>query len=380
MNVLFVSDIYSFQGGNAVSVERISTKLSERGHNVSIVTSENKEIKEDGKKKIYGIKKGFWILDKKLKARLSLPTKTEITNIFTESNPDIVVVCTPTPMGYVVMKYAKKNNIPVVFWNHAMPEQAGLFFRSRLIGSKTIEKLLYRILLWLYNQGDAVICPTEFALNLLKENGLKTEGHIISNGIDTQKFRYNDNKPKEFNILYVGRLSPEKNIEVLINTFDRFRFYHNKPHLYIVGTGYHENHLKTLSSTKPSSQNIHFTGYVDDKKLLEIYSASSVFVMPSSTELESISTLEAMASGLPILVANNRLSAARFFVTSWENGGLFNNEEELITWLGILSENRILAHHMGEHSRLKAEEHDIFITIDKFEELLEGIIDDRTHT
>lgn len=378
MNILFVSDIYSFQGGNAVSVERISTGLANKGHNISIVTSKNDILEEKRKEqKIYEIENGFWILDKNLKARLCIPTKTEIINIFTEANPDIVIVCTPTPMGYMMMRYAKKNNIPIIFWNHAMPEQAGLFFRTILLRNKVVEYLLYKIMLWLYNQGDAVICPTEFALGLLKENGLKTTGHVISNGIDAQKFKKTCITPKQFNILYVGRLSPEKNIETLINTFDELYSLCPESHLYIVGAGCHENNLKSLSITKPSSQNTHFTGYVDDKKLLELYSIASVFVMPSSTELESISTLEAMSHNLPIIVANNKLSAARFFVTSWENGFLFNNETELLYRLTILQANRNLAIHIGKHSRQLAEEHDISKSIDNFEEVINNIISTR---
>lgn len=148
---------------------------------------------------------------------------------------------------------------------------------------------------------------------------IKTKGVGLFNIIEQPPYKPSE---KVIAFIYVGRLSPEKNLVLLINVFNKLSQYR----LHIVGYGPQEEELKKLSNN-----NIIFHGAVDNKKLPEFYQASDVFVLPSIREPWGLVVEEALNNGLPVLVSN-KVGCAEEIVEVNSNGLIFdyNSESSLI--------------------------------------------------
>lgn len=119
------------------------------------------------------------------------------------------------------------------------------------------------------------------------------------------------------NYLYVGRLSPEKNLGFLISIFNSLPHYT----LNIVGFGPEESHLKSIANS-----NIHFLGAIDNAKLPEIYQANDVFILPSMSEPWGLVVEEALNNGLPVIVSN-KVGCAEEIVNE-SNGLIFSLDDK----------------------------------------------------
>jgi len=176
----------------------------------------------------------------------------------------------------------------------------------------------------------------------------------------------------ENRILFVGRVTGEKQIDVLLQAVALL-----SPDLdvkvEIVGGGDQKRNLEHLSQTLGLSGRVTFTGYVTDAELATAYTRSTVFAMPSIAELQSIATMEAMASGLPIVAAN--AMALPHLVHDGQNGYLFEpgHTQDLADQL-----TTVLTAAPDELDALKKESlrligaHDINRTLNTFECLYRG--------
>lgn len=115
--------------------------------------------------------------------------------------------------------------------------------------------------------------------------------------------------------VYVGRIAAEKNIRLLLDTFN-----HNKYKLIIVGEGYLEKEMKEIAS-----DNIHFSGYVNNVKLASIYAKSDCFILPSISEPWGLVIEEALANGLPVIVSNK--VGCHFDLVNDNNGIVFDIDD-----------------------------------------------------
>lgn len=221
---------------------------------------------------------------------------------------DVVHLQFPFWLSFAALAEAHKVGRPAVAAFHIQPENALLNIGIR---AQAITDLVYNT--WvkrLYNRADAVICPSAFAKKRLVEHGLVTPSFVISNGlppdIEPQRHAREAGHEDEFTILMVGRLSPEKRQEDLIEAVRRSR--HSKNiRLIIAGAGPREPDLRRLSRFLPNGAEI---GFVPRNRLLRLFGASDLFVHCSEVELEGIAIIEALGSGLPALVAQSVESAA----------------------------------------------------------------------
>lgn len=135
---------------------------------------------------------------------------------------------------------------------------------------------------------------------------------IIPNGVDPSKFRISFDKaefrrwfakPNEKIIFFVGRMVPEKGVQVLIQAMPEILSAYNDVKLVIVGGG-HKDDLVKLSEELRVSEKVFFTGYVDDETLLKLYNVIDVAVYPSLYEPFGIVALEAMSASVPVVVSD----------------------------------------------------------------------------
>lgn len=118
--------------------------------------------------------------------------------------------------------------------------------------------------------------------------------------------------------IYIGRLSPEKNLASLIKVFNRLSDYT----LNIIGYGPQEEYLKSIANN-----NVAFYGSVNNEELPALFSENEVFILPSTSEAWGLVVEEAFNNGLPVIVSN-RVGCAKEIVKHNENGLIFKLEED----------------------------------------------------
>ena len=289
--------------GIAISISNSTRKLAEKGHVIKIFTSKIKGYADHNLGKNISVERFNYF---KLRRwgnfyQFALPSKPDIMKSIDEFKPDIIHIHSPSIIGWQALSYAKKNNIPVVATYHAYLEGlAGhLPFLLRKFVTASV-KLLRRYTRSFFNKSDVVIAPSKFIKDYLIKNGVIKRIEIISNGVDTKVFKPGKISKSGKNVLHVGRISYEKNVDVLLKSFSLASRYVSGLNLKIVGPGNEIQKLKELAKSL-KLDNVSFLGKVEYRKLPEIYSKADMFVTASTAETEGLVILEAMASGLPVV-------------------------------------------------------------------------------
>lgn len=214
--------------------------------------------------------------------------------------PTIVHVHTPCPLGRAALRYARRRGIPVVATYHThFPS----YMRHHRVG--VMRPLVERSLWNFYARCDQVLVPSRKLCEELTAHGVRN-AIFFPHGTDTTQFHPRWANPEwrtmlgispgKIVLLYVGRLVWEKNLRVLVEMWDQLdkrRFA-----LVVVGTGpiFHR-----LQRSMPDAL---FLGYRSGRELSQAYASSDIFIFPSDTETFGNVTLEALASGLPCIVAD----------------------------------------------------------------------------
>ncbi|RMF32805.1 MAG: glycosyltransferase family 1 protein [Chlorobiota bacterium] len=219
--------------------------------------------------------------------------------------PDVLHIHTPCPLGRAALRYARRRGIPAIATYHThFPS----YLQHHRLGM--LRPIVERSLLDFYRRCDRVLVPSARLFEELRRMGLGNLEHL-PHGTDTALFhpRWASHqwrqrlgiRPEQRVLLFVGRLVWEKNLRLLIELWDRLD--RRRYAMVIVGTGPIEDRLRRLMS------DAHFLGYRAGHELAQAYASSDVFVFPSDTETFGNVTLEALASGLPCVVADSPGSA-----------------------------------------------------------------------
>jgi glycosyltransferase involved in cell wall biosynthesis len=217
-------------------------------------------------------------------------------------HPDVVHVVDPMVLGAAGITWARRLGYPVVSSYHTnLAAYCGYFHLSAL------ERPLWRYRKTLHNACDVTLCPSPSTMRALAKEGFERVA-VWSRGVDTSLFdpihrsaawRAEVTGDAERPIvLYVGRLSHEKNLSALIEAFRLLvRSHSAPPHLVLVGDGPARADVEQSLRGLPAT----CTGYLRGDDLAQAYASADVFAFPSLTETFGQVTLEAMASGLPVV-------------------------------------------------------------------------------
>jgi glycosyltransferase involved in cell wall biosynthesis len=274
----------------------------------------------------------------------------------------------------------KAAGLPVIGTNHfvpanILPHAPGIFLRTATT-RRILSRWLWKHVVAFYQGLDAVTAPSHAGAALLQAHGLRIPVHVISNGVDIVRFRPAltgaSLEPDRAIALYVGRLDPDKGLETLIQAMPRVLARYSAQ-LVLCGRGPHEQSLRRLCSTLGVTAHVRFPGFIVDRSLPEIYRSATVFVMPSPNELQSLASLEAMASGLPVVAAE--ALALPELVHEGENGVLFPPGDARVLaerLVDLLSDSTRLG-RMGRAGRAIAECHRFDLTLIALRNLYEKV-------
>ena len=379
MKILFVSDTYyPHINGVYYFVCRVGPILQSKGHQVAVIapspTAASTLNKVDGLD-VYGLPSISTVLYPLIRVPFPILMKANIKKIIDTFKPDIIHLQDHFLISKTVIAVNKAYNIPIIATNHFMPENITVLIKGDK-WQQRVEKYLWREFSKVYNQVTLVTTPTETGVSIMRPHLKKQVATLaISSGIDLTLFTPNGdtvtvknkyNIPNKPTILYVGRLDPEKRIEeileavaIAIKKVD-FTFL-------VVGKGTKKIELEQLAISLGIADNVIFTGFVPDEDLPIIYKLSRCFIIASIAELLSLVTLQAMASGLPLIAV--RAGALVELVNG--NGYLYNEGDvnAIVAAIQEICTNDIVYQQMRSKSLELIQRHNIESTVTSFENL-----------
>jgi glycosyltransferase involved in cell wall biosynthesis len=385
MRIMVGSETYPPSiNGAAVFTQRLATGLAGRGHEVAVVTPSPTghpfTEKDEGGVTIFRVRSIPTTYPGQRCGVLGARGARMLLRAF---QPDLVHIQNHFVIGRALARAAQPAGIPAVGTNHFMPENMlphtpGARWLGQWQG--IIHRELWRQFVRLYGRLDAVTVPSHAAAALAQAQGLRGPVHVISNGIDISRFcpPRGENalfrgEPRTPTILYVGRLDSEKGVDTLVRAMPTVVSRH-RAELLLCGRGGQGAVLRSLGAEMGIAGSIRFAGFVPDDDLPRTYRAATIFVMPSPVELQSLATLEAMASGLPVVAAD--AMALPELVKDGENGFLFppGDSGALADRIVALLSDPDWAARMGRASRAMAERHRIGLTLAAFESLYQSLL------
>jgi 1,2-diacylglycerol 3-alpha-glucosyltransferase len=305
MRIGMMADIYKTQvSGVTKSIALSKQWMEKQGHDVYIFTFGDDEVIDDEKNIIRTI--GVPVVDTGI--YLNLRYNRQARKML--YSMDITHVHHPFLSGSLAMRYCVPRNIPVVFTNHTRYDlltQAYLPILPETIGDAALKAYLSPF----YRACDLVIVPSPRMRKVLVDHfGLESPVEVIPNGLDLTPYR-SAIQPVDRAIfgfsatdiisIYVGRLSPEKNLSFLLRSFYGVAMAFDRARLLVVGDGPERENLEAYIKHMNIGDKVYFTGMVEYKDIPAYLAASDIFVTPSSSETFGLSTVEAMAAGLPVL-------------------------------------------------------------------------------
>ena len=338
MRIAFFTDSYYPAVDGVVSyINLVREELERRGHEVYIFAAGNgktqKLVEKD--KKLFVFRGIPFPLYKQYTISISPLMGRKIREI----EPDLIHAQTPAFMGIMALIASKWYSKPFISTFHTLINSEELirgFVKNEIITSAS-KTLIDNYIRWFYSVSGTVIVPSESSRSVLLSMGINNI-YVIPNGIKIGK-RIRKSyarqiigiKRNEKVILYLGRISHEKNLDLLLSVADRLE--KNDIMIIIAGDGpyldklKHETRLLRLSNVK-------FTGFVPEEKKALYYSAADLFINPSNFETFSIVDLEAMSNGLPILVPSG--TAQEEYLRSGKCGEAFRKNDGLDLYEKVL--------------------------------------------
>ncbi len=386
MRIITVLDSYPPDlNGGAYFTHRLALALQKKGHQLLVICP-SRSLKQGYSDyegvRLFGVRSWPVLIYKNFRIAWPIFIKKGIEQVIKAFNPDVIHLQGKFFIGGMSYRLGKKMGIPLIATNHFMPEN---FFHYTYLPqnyTQWFNKKCWSIVLEMLNNVDIVTTPTETAAQLLYKEHIQKKVHVISCGVDLQKFRPHQDAeflrkrykiPQKPILLYTGRLDKEKNLDFVLQAFSH-ACKNIDAHFVIVGRGAEQSRLERLVSTLDLKKQVTFTGYLSDEDYPKIHSLAECFVNAGTAELQSIVALEAIASGLPLLGA--QAMALPELIIPGTNGYLFkpgdlsNLTQQLIT----IFSNHEQRKQMAIESRLIAKKHDLNKTVEHYEQLYQEIV------
>jgi len=280
-------------------------------------------------------------------------------------NPDIIHTQLFFGVGLEALWTAHRLKVPLIGTNHTAIKEFLRYFPLRTV---FIDNLITKYVNWYYSKCALVTAPSKIVLEEMEKNGLVANTKTISNPIDTVTFQPLLKKSVEYDLISAGRLAPERKTKIIIKALPLVKKKFPNVKLALAGRGIEEKELKQLIHKLNLDNNVVFLGFVNQSVLNQAYNSSKIFVIASTSETQSLVTMQAMAAGLPVIGV--RAMALPEYLSN--NHGILvdpDNSDLLAEKIIYLLANREIREKMGQEACRFAQN----FSISKITEIWENI-------
>ncbi len=373
MNIAIIADVLGEpNNGTSLATYNLINAMKAKGHNVKVVCPDEDKRDLDGYY-IAPINHLGPIIDKIIERNGVVWAKGDDA-VITEAikDADVVHVEMAYSLGNRAAKLAKEMNKPLTASFHCQAEN----FTSHIfmMNSKLVNKITYKTFYKnLFSKCDAIHYPTQFIKDEFESQIKKsTPGVVISNGVNKEFFG-NERLPKtsdKFEIICTGRLCAEKAQHVLLKAVAKSK-HKDDIKLFFAGQGPDKN--KLLKLTKKLGVDANFKFY-DRESLKKRLLSGDLYVHTATAEIEAISCLEAIVSGLVPIICNSEKSATRNFAI--DENCLFEKgrAEDLARKIDYFYENKDVKDSYAEKYKSMTEAFNIETSMNRMEEMLKSVV------
>ena len=284
--------------------------------------------------------------------RLSFPPILQMLDYVQREQFTEIIISTPGPVGLTALLAAKMLNLQTSGIYHTdFPQYVRI-----LTEDSFLESAAWGYMHWFYGQLDTVFVNSEeYKQSWIKRGFDPAKLKILPRGLDTELFHPARRDSAffekfgasngEVRLLYVGRISREKDLDLLADAYRRLRKEGFPVQLFVVG---HGPYSEALAKSLPEA---FFTGYLSGTELAAAYASADIFVFPSTTDTFGNVILEAQASGLPVVVSDS--GGPKELVAHKANGLITrsHNVEDFTSAIRALVNNRALRERMANSAR-----------------------------
>lgn len=366
MIITIVCDVLGQENnGTTIAAMNLIRYLESQNHTVKILCSQQ----ENTDNNFYMVEsRDFWIFNdyvKKNGVSLAKPDEDIIAKAIDGS--DIVHIMLPFALGRKSAEYAYSKHIPVTAGFHVMAEN----FSSHIFmkNSSIVNRLTYAHFEKMYKYCSAIHYPTQYLRDLFEKMYGKTNGYVISNGVNSifKPIPHEFDLNNKITILYSGRYSKEKCQSVLIKAIDQSK-YKNKIELILAGTGPMKGALEKLAKKK--NVNAQFNFYAREE-MVKIINTAYLYVHAADIEAEGISCLEAISCGVVPIICNSPKSATKFYALDERSLYKKNDYKELAKKIDYWIDNPSLREEASKkYIEMSKEKFDQTACMKKMEEML----------
>ncbi len=345
MNIgLFTDTYYPELNGVANSVYLLKKELEKKGHNVYVVTTKSPDAPV-GEKGVYRVpSKAVSFVPER---RLGLFYHPKIARTIHKMKLDIIHTHTEFSIGMFGRIMAHELFIPVVHTYHTIYEDYTHYIKKYISNEDRAKKLAQMYSKFSVRGAEELIVPTQKVAELMNRYRVKPDISVIPTGIDLRRFCIQDSEvnkeklkeslgiPKEKKVvLYLGRISEEKNIEEIMGYLDGYMQTDSNIRFLAVGDGPYRSNLEKLAKSMTNGRKMIFAGAKPWDEITHYYQLADVFVSASTSETQGLTYIEALASGIPVLARKD--PCLEGVLQEGYNGYSFENREEFIQGLTTL--------------------------------------------
>lgn len=335
---LFTETYLPHINGVVTHVKILKDGLEQLGHQVLVVTADadtHKHYVKDGvlhcpainSKKFYGYS-------------LAKPVSSTRLKFVREFAPDIIHIHNEFGIGFSGVLCAKLLGVPLVYTLHTMYDDYIYYVAPKLL-LNTTKEISHKYMKFFAVQANAVTGPSRKCEEYFRLTGLDKDVNVIPNAVEMDRFAAKELteqekadlraqhgiKPDTMLACFVGRLGREKSVDVLLDYWKEAIIPEDNIMLMVIGEGPVKEELEEQARSLGISDMVVFVGKVPHDELPPYYTISDVYVTASLSDTNSISMLEGMCSGLPVLQRTDPLNADQ--VRNGDNGFVFDNAQQM---------------------------------------------------
>ncbi len=349
----WITDTIDDLNGVSRTLQKLSSIAVSSGRKLSLITCQNRPLSFPGWVVNFSPLLEFPIPGYHVKL-LSVPPFLEMLRFIDENDFGMLYISTPGPLGVAALAIGKLLGIPTVAIYHTdFPRHINQIVQDARIGEFAVSAMS-----WFYGSVDRILVPSRFYIDDLVSMGVPEEKMtIFPRGTDSDRFSpvwHNSStllkyggRQETVKLLYVGRISIEKDLDVLAEAFLRLRETRDDLELYIAGNGPYLPELRRMLE----GSGAYFCEALSGEELYRVYASSDIFVFPSTTDTFGNSVLEAQSSGLPAIVTN--LGGPQEIIIPGRSGLVYSGRdvEDLMEAIVSLADNMELRLNMSVEAR-----------------------------